>query len=316
MHGWSRALVCEHHLRPENLVWPVFVTEGKNAKTPVVSLPGVHRYSIDLMVNEVKAAHKMGIQAVALFPVTDEKHKTPGGEHAFDADNLICRAIRAVKDAVPDVGVVADVALDPYTSHGQDGVVVDGVVANDETIDVLCQQALVQAAAGCDIVAPSDMMDGRIGAIRLALEENGFSNTMILSYAAKYASSLFGPFRDAVGSAGKLGKSDKRNYQMDPANSREALREIAMDIVEGADIIMVKPALAYLDIIAQARQAFDVPIAAYHVSGEYAMVKAAGANGWLDEAAVMEEHLLAIKRAGAGIIFTYAAVDIARKLAG
>ncbi|MGE0754337.1 MAG: porphobilinogen synthase [Alphaproteobacteria bacterium] len=314
MQAWSRTLVREHHLRPENLVLPLFVIEGHSIEEPVASLSGVSRLTIDKLVQQVKSAASAGISAVGLFPVIDSKHKTPGGEHAFDPDNLMCRAIRALKDSVPDVGIIADVALDPYTSHGQDGVVENGVVMNDATVEVLCQQALVQAAAGCDIIAPSDMMDGRIGAIRTTLEQSGYHDTMILSYAAKYASSLYGPFRDAVGSAGNLGKADKRSYQMDPANSDEALREVAIDIAEGADMVMVKPGLAYLDIIARVKQNFNIPIAAFHVSGEYAMVKAASANGWLDGDAVMMEHLLAIKRAGANMILTYAALDVARKL--
>jgi porphobilinogen synthase len=315
MQGWCRELVAEHALTPADLIWPVFVQEGKRQKTPVASMPGVVRMTVDFLVEQAKAASDAGIKAMALFPLVDASRKTPHGDEALSADNLICRAIQAVKHAVPDMGIIADVALDPYTSHGQDGVVENGHILNDITVDILCRQALVQAAAGCDIVAPSDMMDGRIGAIRAALEQNGMSNTLILAYSAKYASNLYGPFRDAVDSAKFLGTADKRSYQMSPANGGEAMRELALDIEEGADMLMIKPGIAYLDIVYRAAQAFHIPIFAYQVSGEYAMVKAAAGQGWLDGDAVMLEMLLGFKRAGARAIFTYAALDMARKLA-
>lgn len=313
MEAWQRELVAETRLHPSDLIWPAFIQDGKNTTTPISSLPGVSRLTIDKLVVKAKEAKSLGIPAIALFPATDKKLKTPNGKEALNKNNLVCRAIREIKNTVPDIGVIADVALDPYTSHGQDGIVENGVVENDATVDMLCKQAIVQAKAGCDIVAPSDMMDGRIGAIRSALEKEGFHNTLILSYAAKYASAFYGPFRDAVGSAGAL-KGDKKNYQMDPRNSDEAMREIALDIEEGADMVMVKPGLPYLDIIRRAATEFQVPVFAYQVSGEYAMVKAAAANGWLDGEAVMLESLTALKRAGARAIFTYAALDIAKKL--
>jgi len=310
MSGWCRELLAEHRLSASDLIWPVFIQEGKNIETPILSMPGVSRVTLDILVEKVKAAHGLGIHAVALFPVIEAKLKSPMGDEALFPNNLVCRAIKEIKNAVPDIGVIADVALDPYTSHGQDGVVENGQILNDATIKILCKQAIVQAKAGCDIVAPSDMMDGRIGAIRSALESEGFQNTLILSYAAKYASSLYGPFRDAVDSAKFLGAADKRTYQMNPANSDEAMREIALDIEEGADMVMVKPGLAYLDIVQRAASSFQVPVLAYQVSGEYAMIKAAAANGWLEGEAVMLESLLAFKRAGARAIFTYAAADI------
>jgi len=316
MQPWCRELVREHRLHASDLIWPVFVQEGTNAATPVTSMPGVSRLSLDKLVEAAKEAASLGIPAIALFPVIDAALKSENGDEATNPKNLSCRAIAAVKKAVPNLGVICDVALDPYTTHGQDGIVENGVVANDKTVAVLCKQAVVQARAGCDIVAPSDMMDGRIGAIRAALEEANFPDTMILAYAAKYASSFYGPFRDAVGSAANLGKADKRNYQMDPANSQEAMHEIALDVAEGADMLMVKPGLPYLDIIARAAGSFQLPVLAYQVSGEYAMMKAAGEKAWLDYDAVMLESLLALKRAGARGIFTYAALDIARKLHG
>jgi len=312
---WCRELVAEHRLHASDLIWPVFVQEGKNTATTIASLPGVSRLTLDILVSKAKEAQALGIKAIALFPVIDEKLKSPLGDEALFPENLICRAIRAIKDAVPDIGVITDVALDPYTTHGQDGIVENGQVANDATIDVLCKQALVQAEAGCDIVAPSDMMDGRVGAIRSVLERERFCNTLILAYSAKYASAQYGPFRDAVGSAASLGKADKRGYQMNPANGDEAMREIAMDIAEGADMVMVKPGISYLDIIYRVASTFEVPVFAYQVSGEYAMVKAAAANGWIDGDAVMLEQLLAFKRAGARAVFTYAAMEIARLLA-
>ncbi|MDE3060016.1 MAG: porphobilinogen synthase [Pseudomonadota bacterium] len=314
MQGWCRELVAEHRLHPSDLIWPVFIQEGKNTETPIPSMPGVNRITLDILAKKAKTASQLGIQAIALFPVIDSKLKTPNGDEAFNPDNLVCRAIKEIKNSVPEIGIIADVALDPYTSHGQDGIVENGQIINDKTVDILCRQALVQARAGCDIVAPSDMMDGRIGAIRAVLESEGYQDTLILAYAAKYASALYGPFRDAVDSKKLLGKADKRSYQMDPANSDEALREIAMDITEGADMVMVKPGLAYLDIIHRTATAFPLPVFAYHVSGEYAMVKAAAAQGWLDGEAVMMEHLLAMKRAGARAILTYVALEIAERL--
>jgi porphobilinogen synthase len=313
MQPWCRELVAECRLHPSDLIWPVFIQEGTNTATPVASMPGVFRLTLDLLVAQAKEAKSLGIPAIALFPVIDDKVKSPLGDEALFENNLVCRAIREVKNAVPDLGVIADVALDPYTTHGQDGIVENGVVHNDKTVAALCKQALVQARAGCDIVAPSDMMDGRIGAIRAALEKENFTDTLILSYAAKYASSFYGPFRDAVGSAGAL-KGDKKNYQMDFRNSDEAQREIVLDIDEGADMVMVKPGLAYLDIVQRAATTFNVPVFAYQVSGEYAMVKAAALNGWIDGEAVMLESLIAMKRAGARAIFTYAALDIAKHL--
>ena len=312
---WLRALVCETHLRAEDLIWPLFVQEGQGLVTPVDGLPGVERRSIDEVVAAAREAASLGIPAIALFPVTPADKKTEDGREAFNADNLMCRAIRAIKKDVPDIGIVADVALDPYTTHGHDGVLgSDGDVANDATVAVLCKQALALAKAGCDVVAPSDMMDGRIGEIRSHLDDAGYEQTVILSYAVKYASALYGPFRAAVGSQSNLGKADKRTYQMNPANSREAAREVALDLAEGADMLMVKPATLYLDIIARVKEMADVPVLAYHVSGEYAMVKAASAAGMLDEKAVMLETLLAIKRAGADSILTYAARDVAQWL--
>jgi len=314
MAAWCRKLVAEHRLHTSDLIWPVFIQEGKNKETPVTLMPGVSRLSLDLLVKKAKSANQLGIKAIALFPLVDDKLKTPNGNEALNPKNLVCRAIGELKSVVPNLGVIADVALDPYTSHGQDGIVEKGQIVNDKTVEVLCKQALVQAKAGCDIVAPSDMMDGRVGAIRNTLEKGGFHDTMILSYAAKYASNLYGPFRNASGSAKALGNADKRSYQMDVANGDEALREIALDIAEGTDMVMVKPGISSLDIIRRAVD-FGVPVFAYQVSGEYAMIKAAAANGWLDGDAVMLEHLLAMKRAGARAILTYAAVDVARQLA-
>jgi len=314
MQGWCRELVREYRLHPSDLIWPVFIHEGKNKQTPIASMPGVNRIPLDILGENAKSANQLGIKAIALFPSIETKLKTPCGDEAWSENNLVCRAIKTIKDAVPEMGVIADVALDPYTTHGQDGIVEKGVVVNDKTVAALCKQALVMAEAGCNIVAPSDMMDGRIGSIRAALESAGFQDTMILAYAAKYASAFYGPFRDAVGSAKNLGKSDKHNYQMDPANSDEAMREIAMDIAEGADMVMVKPGLPYLDIIQRTASSFHIPVFAYQVSGEYAMIKAAVQNGWLDGDAAMLESLTAFKRAGARAIFTYAAVDVARLL--
>jgi porphobilinogen synthase len=310
---FSRRMVRENVLTTNDLILPMFVIEGKAERQAVASMPGVERLSIDLLVEAVGEAAELGIPAIALFPYTDNSLKTPDAKEAVNPDNLVCRAVRAVKSAHPQVGIVCDVALDPYNSDGHDGLVRDGIIVNDETIDVLCQQALAQAAAGCDIIAPSDMMDGRIGLIRKALDDEGFQFVRIMSYAAKYASAFYGPFRDAVGSGGTL-KGDKKTYQMDPANTDEALRETAFDISEGADMVMVKPGMPYLDIVSRIKQTFGVPTFAYQVSGEYAMLKAAVENGWLDNDKVVMESLMAFKRAGADGILTYLAVEAARLL--
>ena len=312
---WIRSLVAEHALSAADLIWPLFVQEGEGLVSPIDGLPGVSRLSVDEVVKAARAAAALGIPAIALFPVTPANKKTEDGREALNANNLVCAAIRAVKKAVPEIGIIADVALDPYTIHGHDGVLGDdGDVANDATVEILCKQALVLAEAGADIVAPSDMMDGRVGEIRDALDAAGYQKTMILAYAAKYASALYGPFRAAVGSANNLGKADKRTYQMNPANATEALREVALDIAEGADMVMVKPATIYLDIIAHVKDMADVPVFAYHVSGEYAMIKAAATQGLIDEKAVTLETLLSMKRAGATAILTYAARDVAEWL--
>jgi porphobilinogen synthase len=314
-HEWSRRLVAEARLSAADLIWPIFVCEGTNRREPIASMPGVERLSVDLLESAVAEAVELGIPAIALFPATPTSLKTPDAEEAWNADNLVCRAIREVKSKLGDaVGVLADVALDPYSSHGQDGLVVDGYVANDETLDALCKQAIVQAEAGCDVIAPSDMMDGRVGRIRAALDAKGFTNVAIMAYAAKYASAYYGPFRDAVGSAGSLGKGDKKTYQMDPANGDEALREVSLDLAEGADMVMVKPGQPYLDIVCRVKQTFGAPTFAYQVSGEYAQICAAGERGWLDRDAVMMESLMAFKRAGADGVLTYFAVEAARKL--
>ncbi|SNB62492.1 porphobilinogen synthase [Arboricoccus pini] len=309
-------MVRETSLVPSDLIQGMFVTDGENRREPIPSLPGMARLSVDLLVEECKRIRELGIPAIALFPMTPQERKTPDGSEAWNQDNLVCRACRALKRTVPDLGIVGDVALDPYTSHGQDGVLIDGQIVNDLTLESLKLQAVAQAAAGCDVIAPSDMMDGRIGIIRAALDAEGLSQTMILSYAAKYASGFYGPFRDAIGSSSALGKADKKTYQMDPANIVEALRETALDIAEGADMVMVKPALPYLDIIQTVKTSFGLPTIAYHVSGEYAMVKAAAERGWIDGDAAMLESITAIKRAGADAIITYAASDIARWLRG
>ena len=313
--AWMRDLLAEHRLHACDLVWPLFVCEGDGEEQPIATLPGVSRWSIDLLVERAREARDAGIKLVALFPNTPADKRSDDGREALNADNLVCRAIAAIKDAVPDIGVMADVALDPYTSHGHDGLLADdGSVDNDRTVAILAQQAIVQARAGADIVAPSDMMDGRIGAIREVLEENGHTGTAIMAYSAKYASSFYGPFRDAVGSGDRL-KGDKRGYQMDFRNSAEALREIEQDLDEGADFVMVKPGLAYLDIIARARDAFEAPIFAYSTSGEYAMLEAAAATGAGERDAMIMETLFAFKRAGCTGILTYHALEIARKLA-
>ena len=314
--AWSRSLVAEHRVQPSDLVWPVFVLEGERQRQPVASMPGVERLSIDFLLPRIEEAKQLGIPAVALFPVTPAERKSADGAEAANPDNLICRTVRAIKEHVPDIGVVCDVALDPYTDHGHDGLLnANGDILNDETLQVLVRQSLVQADAGCDVIAPSDMMDGRISVIRDALEEQGFTNTKIMSYAAKYASAYYGPFRDAVGSAGTLKSKGKQSYQMDPANTDEALREVALDLAEGADMVMVKPGMPYLDIVRRVKENFAVPTFAYQVSGEYAMIQAAGANGWLDGEKAMAEALLAFKRAGADGVLTYAALDTARALA-
>ncbi len=309
-------MIRESHLAVDDLIWPVFIHEGDNLREPISSMPGVERLSVDLMVEAVGNAQQLGIPAVALFPATDPAVKTPDAREAVNEDNLICRAVREIKKSCPDIGVMCDVALDPYSSHGQDGLVRDDYVVNDETVAVLCQQAIVQAKAGCDVIAPSDMMDGRIGAIRTALDENGFQHVQIMAYSAKYASAFYGPFRDAVGSAANLGSGDKRTYQMDPANGDEALREITLDLAEGADMVMVKPGMPYLDIVRRVKDAFSAPTFVYQVSGEYAMLSAASINGWLDRDKVMLESLQAFKRAGADGVLTYFAVDAARRLTG
>ncbi|AHB48541.1 delta-aminolevulinic acid dehydratase [Hyphomicrobium nitrativorans NL23] len=309
--NWSRRLVAETSLTPADLIWPMFVIEGDNRREPIPSMPGVERRSIDLIVEAAREAETLGIPAIALFPNTDPKLRTGDAREALNPDNLVCRATRAVKAAGLDVGVILDVALDPYTSHGHDGLLVDGEIVNDETVDMLVRQSLVQAEAGADVLAPSDMMDGRIGAIRRALEADGHAATQIMSYAAKYASAFYGPFRDAVGSGGLL-KGDKRTYQMDPANGDEALREVALDIAEGADMVMVKPGLPYLDIVRRVVETFHVPTFAYQVSGEYAMIMAAAERGVLDEERAMLESLAAFKRAGAAGIFTYFAPRVAK----
>ena len=313
-HPWSRALVRENILTPSDLIWPVFVREGKNKRTSVPSMPDVERLTVDLLVKTAGEAASLGIPALALFPVVDKSLKNEEASEALNTENLVCRAVAEVKAVHPSIGVICDVALDPYTSHGQDGLLRDGEVINDETVEVLCQQAVVLARAGCDIIAPSDMMDGRVGAIRDTLDRVGFQNVSILSYSAKYASGFYGPFRDAVGSAVALGGGDKKTYQMDPANSDEALREVALDIAEGADMVMIKPGLPYLDVIRRVKDTFAVPTLAYQVSGEYAMLKAAAEKGWLDFPTVMTESLMACKRAGADAIFTYAASDMAKAL--
>ena len=315
--GWSRALVAETHLAPAHLIWPLFVTEGRGVEEPIATLPGVSRWSVDNIVKRAREAQKMGISCVALFPNTPRELRTDDGREALNPDNLMCRAIRAIKDALgDDLGVLTDVALDPYTAHGHDGLVdALGYVLNDETSAILVDQALVQADAGADVIAPSDMMDGRVGAIRAALEDAGHINVQIMAYSAKYASAFYGPFRDAVGSSGLL-KGNKKTYQMDHANAEEALREVALDLAEGADSIMVKPGLPYLDIIYRVKERFEVPVFAYQVSGEYAMIEAAAAAGAGDRDALVLETLLAFRRAGCSGVLTYHAAHAARLLNG
>jgi porphobilinogen synthase len=311
-----RAMLAENRLHPSDFIWPLFICEGRDCEEPIGSLPGVSRWSIDRLGAKAREAADLGIPCIALFPNTPNELRTDRAEEALNKDNLICRAVRTIKDAVPEIGVLTDVALDPYTSHGHDGLVDEtGYVLNDDTVQVLRDQALVQAEAGADIVAPSDMMDGRVAAIREALEEAGHQNVAIMAYAAKYASAFYGPFREAVGSQGRL-KGDKRTYQMDPANIEEALREVELDLAEGADFVMVKPGLPYLDVVARVKDAFGVPTFVYQVSGEYAMIEHAAAAGAGDRNALILETLLAFKRAGATGVLTYHAVDAARLIAG
>jgi len=313
---WIREMLAEQRLHASDLIWPLFICDGQGREEPIAALPGVSRWSIDRLADQTRAAKAVGIPCIALFPNTPAALRSEDGREALNPDNLICQAIKAIKDAVPDIGVLTDVALDPYTAHGHDGLVDDrGCVINDSTSVMLVEQALVQAAAGADIVAPSDMMDGRVGAIRAGLEEGGFCDVAIMAYAAKYASAFYGPFRDAVGSRGLL-KGDKRGYQMDPANAAEALREVALDLAEGADMVMVKPGLAYLDIVAAVKREFGVPTFAYAVSGEYAMIEAAAASGAGDRNALILETLLAFKRAGATGVLSYHALDAARLING
>jgi porphobilinogen synthase len=313
---WMRDMLAENRLAPSDFIWPLFVCEGSECEEPIGSLPGVSRWSVDKLPGRVRLAAELGIPCVALFPNTPNELRTDDAHEALNRDNLICRAIKAIKDAVPEVGVLTDVALDPYTSHGHDGLVdMAGNVINDDTVKVLADQALVQAEAGADIVAPSDMMDGRVAAIREALEEAGHQNVAIMAYAAKYASAFYGPFREAVGSLGRL-KGDKRGYQMNPANVEEALREVELDLAEGADFVMVKPGLPYLDVVARVKDAFGVPTFAYQVSGEYAMIEAAAAAGAGERDALILETLMAFKRAGASGVLTYHALDAARLIAG
>ncbi len=312
---FSRRLVRENTLSADNLIWPVFVIEGEQKREPIASMPGVWRMTVDQLVIEAREAHRLGIPAIALFPVVSSEKKSLRAEESFNPDGLAQQAVRALKSAVPELGVITDIALDPYTTHGQDGIIDGaGYVINDVTVAALVKQALSHAEAGVDIVAPSDMMDGRIGAIRAALEQAGHHNVRILAYSAKYASSFYGPFRDAVGSAGNLGKGNKYTYQMDPANSDEALHEVALDIDEGADMVMVKPGLPYLDIVRRVKDEFGMPTFLYHVSGEYAMVKAAAEKGWINEKAIVLESLLSARRAGADAILTYFAKEVARWL--
>ena len=312
---WARRLVGETSLSPSDLIWPVFVIEGENEKQAVASMPGVERLSIDLAVNAAKEAASLGIPVMALFPNTPAEARSDNGHEALNPDNLVCRATRAIKDAVPEIGILCDVALDPYTAHGHDGLMDGDTILNDETVEVLVGQSLNQVAAGCDIIAPSDMMDGRIGAIRNELEKTGNQNTLIMAYSAKYASAFYGPFREAVGSGNRL-TGDKKTYQMDPANSLEAMQEIALDIEEGADMVMVKPGMPYLDIVTRCKQEFGLPTFAYQVSGEYAMLAGAIERDWLDRDRVILESLMSFKRAGADGVLTYFARDAAKLLNG
>jgi porphobilinogen synthase len=310
---WARRLVRENTLTADDLIWPIFIIEGTGVRTPVASMPGVERVSIDEAVKDAARAAALGIPALALFPYTEPGLRDPDGSQALSPDNLVCRACRAIKATTPNIGLITDVALDPYTSHGHDGLLDGHTILNDETVDVLCAQAINQARAGSDVIAPSDMMDGRVAAIRAALDASGFMDVQIMAYAAKYASAFYGPFRDAIGTNATL-VGDKRTYQMDPANTEEAMREVALDLDEGADMVMVKPGMPYLDIVRRTKETFGVPTFAYQVSGEYAMIKAAALNGWLDGDRAMMESLLAFKRAGADGILTYFAPLVAEKL--
>ncbi len=310
---WARRLVRENRLSTDDLIWPIFITEGRSHREPIVSMPGVERLSVDQAVMAAVEAAELDIPALALFPNTEPAHRDPEGTEALNSENLVCRALQAIKREVPHIGLITDVALDPYTSHGHDGILRGDEILNDETVAMLVAQALNQAHAGADVIAPSDMMDGRIGAIRAGLDAEGFEHVQIMSYAAKYASAFYGPFRDAIGTKAVL-TGDKRTYQMDPANSDEALREVALDIEQGADMLIVKPGLPYLDIICRVKETFSLPTFAYQVSGEYAMIMAASQNGWLDEERAMLESLLAFKRAGADGVLTYFAPRVAKKL--
>ena len=314
-HEWSRRLMAENTLSASDLIWPLFLVDGDNKRVAIASMPGVERLSVDNAVAAAEEAMSLGIPVIALFPNTEDSKKTNDGREAANPDNLVCRAVRAIKKAVPDIGIMCDVALDPYTSHGHDGVLIDDYVANDVTLEMLVKQGMVQAEAGCDILAPSDLMDGRIGAIRIALEAKGLHDVILLAYAAKYASAFYGPFRDAVGSAKAL-TGDKRTYQMDPANTDEALREVALDIAEGADMVMVKPGMPYLDVLRRVKDTFNMPTVVYQVSGEYSMLMAAIERGWLERDRAILESLMAFKRAGADAILTYFARDVARRLKG
>ena len=311
MQSFSRRLMAETNLKVDDLIWPMFVVEGQAIDEPIASMPGQYRHSIDRLVAKAGEAVGLSIPAIAIFPALDSSMKDADGTGALDGNNLICRAVRAVKDAYPDLGIICDVALDPFTDHGHDGVIRDGMVANDETIDILCQQAVLQADAGCDIIAPSDMMDGRVGAIRTALDHAGHQNVIIMSYAAKYASAFYGPFREAVKAGASLGSTGKSSYQMDPANSDEAMHEIGLDLQEGADMVIIKPGMPYLDVLNRAKTEFGVPCIAYQVSGEYAMILAAAENGWIDQDRSMMESMAAFKRAGADAVITYFAPQIA-----
>ena len=311
---FSRKIVSENNISVNDLIYPIFITYGSKVKEEINSMPGIYRFSLDQLHKEIEYISSLNIPAIALFPKIENELKTPDGKEALNSNNLICEAIKISKKVNPDLGVITDVALDPYTDHGHDGIIHNNQIDNDLTLDILCKQAIVQAQAGCDILAPSDMMDGRVGAIRDTLDEHGFINVQIMSYAAKYASSFYGPFRDAVGSAGNLSKKSKKSYQMDPANSAEALREIRLDINEGADMIIIKPGMPYLDIISKAKNEFNFPVIAYQVSGEYSMIRAAIQNGWFDEEKIIFETMMCFKRAGCDAIITYFAPFVAQKL--
>ena len=311
---FSRKIVSENNISVNDLIYPIFITYGSKVKEEISSMPGIYRFSLDQLHKEIEYISSLNIPAIALFPKIENELKTPDGKEALNSNNLICQAIKISKKVNPDLGVITDVALDPYTDHGHDGIIHNNQIDNDLTLDILCKQAIVQAQAGCDILAPSDMMDGRVGAIRDTLDEHGFINVQIMSYAAKYASSFYGPFRDAVGSAGNLSKKSKKSYQMDPANSAEALREIRLDINEGADMIIIKPGMPYLDIISKAKNDFNFPVIAYQVSGEYSMIRAAIQNGWFDEEKIIFETMMCFKRAGCDAIITYFAPFVAQKL--